>query len=157
MNERERAKTKSLIFPSKISSFPKQLAVDSTTEKGDNGVLVFLNLDFSLVQHRSEALSTTLIESDCEFCPLAALVFSASHLPCLHRGTDFLFTLRTFGHETTFETICTYEDKRLFTWRPLDTYFTMVLESSKKLGARTISRGRPHENRLYLNLKVPKV
>jgi hypothetical protein len=57
-----------------------------------------VSLDFSLVQDRSEAFSATDKESDCEFSPLATLVFSASHLPGLLRSTDFFLTLGTFSH-----------------------------------------------------------
>ena len=63
----------------------------------------------------SEGFSATLVESDREFCPFAALVFLAGHLPGLLRSTDFLSALRAFCHRTTFQAICSYGNKRLAT------------------------------------------
>jgi hypothetical protein len=75
--------------------------LDAKKEK-DEGLVFFVSLDFSFVQHRSEAFSTTVKESDCEFGSLATLVFSASHLPGLLRSTDFFLTLGTFSHNIPF-------------------------------------------------------
>jgi hypothetical protein len=61
-----------------------------------------VSLDFSLVQHGSEAFPTTDKESDCEFSPLATLVFSAGHLPGLLRSADFFLALGTFSHNIPF-------------------------------------------------------
>jgi len=70
--------------------------------KGRQERVSLLGLDFFLAQHRSESLIATLVESDCEFCSLAALVLLASHLPSLYRRAYFFFTFGTFRHNIPF-------------------------------------------------------
>jgi hypothetical protein len=62
------------------------------------GSLILLSLDLALVQHGPEGFSAAFVETYCEFCPFAALVFPTGHLPSLLRFADFLLTLRAFSH-----------------------------------------------------------
>jgi len=55
--------------------------------------------DFLLCDGTSESFAAVVIESNCQFCSLSALVGSASHLPRFRRCADFGSTLRTLCHE----------------------------------------------------------
>ena len=81
------------------------------------GSLLLLWLYLSLAQDRSERFSTAFKESNSKLCSLATLVLSSSHLPGLPWFNYFLFALRTFSHETTFQTVCLHGNKRLATRR----------------------------------------
>ncbi len=69
-------------------------------KEGEDSFAVFLNL--LLAQSGPESLSTVFIEANGKFCPLAAFVWSASHLPGLLGTAYFLSTYRTFSHDNPF-------------------------------------------------------
>lgn len=67
--------------------------------------MFFASLDLSFSEGGSERLSTVFEESDCEFGPLAALVWFAGHFPRLLRSRDFFSAYWTFGHKIPFSNI----------------------------------------------------
>lgn len=101
---------KELVSSEAVSVLPRFclsiLELVEKTEKKEERMFDFLlELDLLLVQDRPEALSTTLVESDCQLCSLTTLVFSACHFPSLLRSTDFFLTLWTLCHNIPFSSL----------------------------------------------------
>ncbi|HML03577.1 MAG TPA: hypothetical protein VK487_09435 [Candidatus Bathyarchaeia archaeon] len=64
-------------------------------KEGDD---VLIESDFLLSYRASEGFATMVVKSNRQFCSLATLVRSTSHLPRLRRSANFSSTLRTLWH-----------------------------------------------------------